>query len=202
MEIHNGKYTIYYHQNKINNKMYVGITKRKPYIRWGNNGIGYKHCTYFYNAIQKYGWDNFEHVIFASNLTKEEACHMESILINKFQTNDKIYGYNVCEGGGLPPVQYGERNYFFNNHQYSGENHPMYGKHHTDATRKKMSEHHYDSSGCNNPMSKRVVCVETGVIYPSAIDAQKSTGIPRNNITAACRKDRQVSAGGFHWNFV
>ena len=34
---------------------------------------------------------------------------------------------------------------------YSGENHPMYGKHHSEETRKKMKENHADVFGENNP---------------------------------------------------
>lgn len=201
MEIFNGVYTLYYHQNKINGKTYIGITKRKLEKRWGRNGVGYRHCKYFYNAIQKYGWDNYEHVVYASHLTREEACNMERLLVKLFHTDDNKYGYNMCDGGGLPPIQNGENNFFYGNHDYTGENHPMYGKHHTENTRKKMSEHHYNAKGKNNPMAKAVICVETGKIYPSAIDAQHETNIARNNITAACRKDRQVTAGGFHWEF-
>ena len=127
---------------------------------------------------------------------------MEKQLIRFLKSNHPDYGYNNDEGGGLPPVMVGKDNPFYGNHSFAGANHPMYGRKHSEETRKKMSEHHYDSSGGNNPNAKKIVCVETGVIYPSAIDAQKETGVPRNNITAACRKDRQQTAGGLHWDFV
>lgn len=42
-------------------------------VRWRNNGINYKACILFYRAIQKYGWDNFEHIILNDNLSKTEA---------------------------------------------------------------------------------------------------------------------------------
>ena len=58
--------TIYLHRNKINNKVYIGQTIQSPEERW-KNGNGYKGCYYFYNAIQKYGWDNFEHIILEQN---------------------------------------------------------------------------------------------------------------------------------------
>ena len=56
-------YTVYQHKNKINGKIYIGITSKDPEKRWGHNGYNYKSSSYFYSAIQKYGWDNFEHNI-------------------------------------------------------------------------------------------------------------------------------------------
>ena len=61
-------YTIYIHRNKINNKAYIGQTCNDPKKRW-ENGNGYKKQPHFYNAIQKYGWDGFEHIIWGENLT-------------------------------------------------------------------------------------------------------------------------------------
>lgn len=201
MIICNGNYTVYIHTNTINGKCYVGITCQKPEDRWAN-GYGYSYNEHFFRAIQKYGWNNFDHEIFASNLTQEEACNMEKLLIKELESNNPDKGYNNDEGGGLPPIMRGEKNPFFGNHSFSGENHPMFGKKHSEETRRKMSERHYDASGGHNPNAKAVICIETGKVYPSAIDAQKDTGIPRNNITAACRKDRQKTAGGFHWEFA
>ena len=50
---------------------------QEPEKRWGVNGRNYKSSPHFYSAIQKYGWDNFEHNILFTNLTKEEACLKE-----------------------------------------------------------------------------------------------------------------------------
>ena len=80
------------------NKKYVGITSRKPSLRW-SGGNGYKNNEHFYRAIQKYGWGNFQHLIVAKNLTKEEACKAEIDLIKKFNTQDYNLGYNNTSGG-------------------------------------------------------------------------------------------------------
>ena len=100
MEICNGTYCVYIHTNKINGKMYVGQTiyGNNPKRRWGG-GNGYKGCEYFYNAIQKYGWDKFEHEIIANNLTADEADNFEKLLITKLDLRNPNKGYNLESGG-------------------------------------------------------------------------------------------------------
>ena len=61
---------IYAHRNQINGKVYIGQSMN-PKDRWSRQGHQYKSCTYFYNAIQKYGWNNFIHEILIDNLTQE-----------------------------------------------------------------------------------------------------------------------------------
>ena len=54
---------VYQHTNKTNCKKYIGITSRTWKERAGANGINYRSCPHFYAAIEKYGWDGFEHEI-------------------------------------------------------------------------------------------------------------------------------------------
>ena len=93
------KYIVYCHTNKVNGKKYIGQTCRGLEIRSGKNGRYYKNSNAFFNAIQKYGWDNFEHEILFENLTKEVADRIEKILIQTFRTQDHQYGYNIQNGG-------------------------------------------------------------------------------------------------------
>lgn len=106
---------IYVYTNKINGKKYVGQTNRSLKRRAnGNHGTGYKGCTVFWNAIQKYGWENFEAEILYDNLTQEEANELEIKTIKELNTLDDNYGYNMCIGGDgasnanlmLPVVQF------------------------------------------------------------------------------------------------
>ena len=90
-------YTVYMHINKINGKKYIGITMQEPKRRWKSNGLGYKRNIRFYGAIQKYGWDNFEHVILKTGLSEQEAINEEVRLIKLYDTTHK--GYNVSPGG-------------------------------------------------------------------------------------------------------
>lgn len=91
-------YTLYIHTTP-NNKVYIGITHLKPKHRYGKNGNGYSSCTLFWRAIQKYGWDNIQHIALADNLSKEWACKLEQDLIWKYKSNDPKYGYNGSAGG-------------------------------------------------------------------------------------------------------
>lgn len=78
--------------NKTNGKCYVGITKQKPEARWKTGGSGYRKCLLFWRAIEKHGWDNFDHIIFAKNLTQAEAENMEILLIRELKTQDPEFG--------------------------------------------------------------------------------------------------------------
>lgn len=57
------------------------------------------HNEYFYRAINKYGWNCFQHDILFKNLTEDEACKIEIELIAKFNTQNPLYGYNIQSGG-------------------------------------------------------------------------------------------------------
>lgn len=50
---------------------------------------------------------------------------------------------------------------------------------------------------------KQVLCVETGVVYPSIMEAERELGIVRaqSNISSVCRGKRKT-AYGFHWKYV
>lgn len=74
------------------NKVYIGITSRKPELRWEHKG-----CNKFYNAILKYGWDNIKHEILIDNASKEEACILEQMLISHYKRLG--VSYNITDGG-------------------------------------------------------------------------------------------------------
>ena len=93
-------YCVYKHQNKVNNKIYIGLTSNidNPNLRW-HGGNGYKNNLHFYRAIQKYGWENFTHEIIKTNLTLSQANDLEKQLIQQYNSTNPEYGYNIQAGG-------------------------------------------------------------------------------------------------------
>lgn len=90
------KYIIYQHTTP-SGKVYIGQTcQENPKQRW-HNGAGYKSCKLFYNSIKKYGWDNIEHQILHTGLTKEKADIMEKCYIRFFKR--KNISLNLTDGG-------------------------------------------------------------------------------------------------------
>ena len=85
-----------------NGKRYIGITCKRPNARW-QRGTGYRDGSPVRNAINKYGWDNVEHIILFDNLSQQEACDKEIELIEQYKTNIHRYGddfgYNMTDGG-------------------------------------------------------------------------------------------------------
>ena len=97
-------YKIYMHKNKVNGKVYIGQTKQNPSRRWRDNGSGYIESPLFWNAIQKYGWENFEHIILEDCIeTQKDANAKEKYYISLYRSNDRNYGYNILDGGDVSP---------------------------------------------------------------------------------------------------
>lgn len=82
-----------------NGKRYIGITSKELLCERFRNGSGYHRCPYMINAIKRYGWDNIEHIVLFTDLSKEEAEEREIQLIQEYKTNEKAYGYNLAKGG-------------------------------------------------------------------------------------------------------
>ena len=125
-------YTVYRHITP-SNKVYIGITGMEPEKRW-NNGNGYKNNKHFYSAIRLYKWENINHEILETGLTKEQACSKEIELIAKYDSTNPDKGYNNSTGGECSAL----------------------GMHHSVETRKKMSESS-KRAYLNNPEYRRKI---------------------------------------------
>lgn len=92
-------YKVYCWINRVNGKRYVGMTKQTMNKRAGSHMHGYEKTPYFWNAIQKYGEENFECRILAAGLTLQEAEQKERNYIRRYRTRNPQYGYNIEKGG-------------------------------------------------------------------------------------------------------
>ena len=87
---------IYCHKSP-DGRRYIGQTcAERPERRWGK---GYRGCTHFERAINKYGWDNFEHSILVTCCNQEMANRVEAKLIELYDTTNPEHGYNIVPGG-------------------------------------------------------------------------------------------------------
>lgn len=174
---------IYKITNKINNKIYVGMTSNVN-NRWkyghlrnaskliAGENIGYKSL--LYDAMKKYGTDNFE-VELIEECPIEIMGEREEYWIEKLKARDSAIGYNICRGGSRGPggpmfkghqhtpetrasmsaERTGSKNANYGNRWQqsdelkelhrklsTGENNGMYGKIHSEESKKKNSLSH------------------------------------------------------------
>lgn len=183
-------YTVYMHVNKVNGKKYVGVTKNTA-KRW-RNGNGYFRNKHFSDAIKKYGWDGFAHLLMRTNMTLQEALSEEERLIALYKTQDKERGYNLSSGGEHPTVTDETRILMSKNRR--GKGHCKRSK----ETRLLMSINHKGGAECSP-----VACEENGMIYESINAASRATGINKKGISGCCRGMKHYNtAGGYHWKFI
>ena len=198
--MNNKHYSVYKHTTP-NNKVYIGITGRSIERRW-QGGKNYKSSTYFYNAINKYGWDNIKHEILYINLSKEEAEKIEIELIAKYKSNNNKYGYNIQTGGHLPKMSEatkkkiscalkGKKYKKRRNHtqeekqqisnKLKGRISPMKGKHWSIEQR----------SNVGIP----IICINTGEEFYSIREASRVTSCDRSNIAKVLKRNVQTDRG-------
>ena len=91
-------YTVYKYTSP-SNKVYIGLTSGTQNKRARSKGYGYKRCTAFWRAIEKYEWDNFTYEILAQDLTEEDAKQLEKYYIKLYDSTNPEKGYNITAGG-------------------------------------------------------------------------------------------------------
>lgn len=215
-------YTVYKHINKLNGKVYIGQTALTVERRW-RNGKGYK-IGIFRKAIEKYGWDNFEHIIIKEGLTKEEANLLESSLIKEYK--ELGMSYNITDGGegalGYKHTEETRKKMSLRNRGKRVPEHvkvmvsarfkdipltdehkikisiALKGKAKSEEAKLKMKlNHNY------HDLVEIIKCDKEGniiCIYPSIADASRDTGVLQTHISR-CARGKRKSAGGFKWMY-
>lgn len=123
-------YYIYVIQNKLDLKVYVGQTVN-PKKRWCDHKWLSKNKPeqYIHRAMVKYGIGNFIFQVIDQTDDGYKIDELETGWINWFKSKSKEYGYNISPSGssawnrGLPMEQQ-----------------PMYGKHHSEESKQKISK--------------------------------------------------------------
>lgn len=208
-------YLIYLHRNLINNKVYVGMTcyTKNPNHRW-RNGEGYKDQP-FYEDIQKYGWENFEHIILEDQVSSRIVNQREDYWIKYYKANDPIYGYNARINSTVNDItrQHMSQNWHNNPKRAkqvseqitlinktidrSGENNSMYGR---------------KRNGINAGRKRKVQCLETGEIFETLTDASNWCNPNGSNLRSHIAdqiKGKRQSCGKhpitkipLHWQYI
>ena len=199
-------YLIYCHINKVNGKRYVGFTSYtdNPNKRW-RNGLGYlnNHHKVFAAAIEKYGWDNFEHVVLEDNLiSAKEAKLREQYWIAYYHTyigDPNNQGYNATKGGE------GANGRVMSQDEREYRRQLKLGTKASEETKKKMSQTRRGKpqnltdkklaqlKTCGEVLSeyarkkrKPVICLETGERWESITAAAKALGLADASGVRAC----------------
>lgn len=169
-------------------KKYFGVTSQKPKRRW-SNGKGYSDNKYFTKAINKYGWDNIQHIILADGLTSFEADLFEIFCIAYYDTMNHNIGYNQdCGGRGKnhrPSEETKRKISESAKGKHKGQNSVWYGKHFSEEHKQKLSR--------SNPNSKTVICITTGKCYRSTKEIERITGIAQCSISKVCNGNRNYA---------
>ena len=209
---------IYCHLNKINGKRYIGLTKHSTNLekRW-RGGLGYlnNHHKVFSAAIEKYGWENFDHIILETNLKSlEEANVREQYWISYYHSyvgDPQCWGYNSTMGGDGPKGR------LMSDEEREYRRQLKLGTKASEDTRRKMSQTRKGKkqnmtakklAACqmaqqamSQARRKKIKCIETDIIYESITAASVATGIPKETISA-CLNGRLKTAWKLHWIFI
>ena len=219
------------HINKINGKVYIGQTNNLK-RRWRNSGVEYtsQKTSIIGKAFIKYGWDNFEHIVIKEDLSFEEANELEIALIEKYDSRNPEKGYNIREGGNKKLAESAKEKLSqiaIKRGLWQGENNPrhldplcgerngMYGKHHSEETKEKISnsklgkEIHTEESKKkiskfmteHHPLAKKVRCIDTGEIFNSARQAAKAKGLGNSTVSRICNGERKPGKGKLNWEW-
>ena len=214
-------FTVYKHTTP-SNKVYIGITSQKETHRWGRDGHGY-YTQAFGNAVRKYGWDNIQHEIICTGISREEAVAIERRLIAEYHADNSDSGYNCTSGGFL--CEFNEETKEKISKALTGrrlseehrKNISKGSKGHlvSEETRKKIGEKHRGKR-CDEELRKRLrdahewqakrvakysLTGELIEVFNSVGDAAKATGCSKYLIRRVCQGKRKTTCG-YMWTFI
>lgn len=212
---------IYKVTNNFNNKIYIGQTIQPYQKRWNHHleesKLGSE--TKFHRAIRKYGKDAFR-VEVIEEIPNEDLNEREIYWIDYYNSYNN--GYNSTPGGDNPPrndipVICIETNTIYNSCKDAERKTGISSVRISECVRHAynrltvnnlhwMTVEEYNKTGYipkkskNEINSKKVICVETGIVYNSILEASKKTSISRQSIRRSCENITK-NPTKFHWNY-
>ena len=133
-------YTVYQHITP-DGMHYFGQTQNVE-KRWSNNGSLYKG-TALQTYIEKYGWDNIQHIVLFRDQTKENALFIENFLIETAQEDgvciNKHRSGNVSKEEGY--YREYQREYREENREEYNEYHREYHREYREKNREEYNEY-------------------------------------------------------------
>jgi group I intron endonuclease len=221
-------YSVYCFTNSINNKKYIGITSDIKRRFKQHKGIR-SRAVVFCLAIKKYGFENFKFEILKENLTLEDAKLFEIQFIQELNsmvpngynrtkggdssvkhtiaTIEKIKEKNRLYRLNNPDPRKGKQHTeetkkllsklaFERTDRPKGNNHWNYGKTTSDLTKQKMS---VSQTLGNNGFAKKVIDLNTGVIYSCINEAKQVYNISHSFISMVCSGKRKSDKYNFKY---
>ena len=97
-DIEGNNFCVYIHIDPLR-KVYIGRSvgddiKTVNRKRW-QGGSGYQGQKFYDECIAVYGWNNIQHELLEWNLTYEEALKREQYWIERYNSRNPEYGYNM-----------------------------------------------------------------------------------------------------------
>lgn len=175
-----GKMGIYQIVNCINGKKYVGSSKdlyKRGCAHFRALKGNYHSNCYLQNTYNKYGKEIFKFEVLEFVKTIEELLSKEQYYIELYNVCNKDKGYNL--------VVDATRNIL------------------SEESKKKISKAlkgRIFSLEHRKNMSKKIICIETEIIYMGIREAERLININASAISECCRGKRKT-AGGYHWKY-
>ena len=214
---------IYRWTNTVNGKVYIGQSQ-DVYVRFNDYKKG-KFNTHMKNAIQQYGIESFSIDVLERDVPLEKLDEREQFWMDFYQSYNPQFGYNICcEAGTLRGFKHSEEVKQKMSQRMSGrtgEQHPMFGKHHSCETRQRMSVSHSNvptgrtiskeqqqkmQAGAQKTVWKSVAKIDvlTGQVlevYPSLREAARKHSCNKEGIRRCC-VGLQQQFKGFLWSYI
>ena len=183
---------------------------------------------YLQKAWNKYGEKDFEFFIL-EECEQSLLDEKERFYIEKYNTLNRSFGYNLKSGGQDTNYFTKEASEKLSNsikesyydsdlrekrrkdalkqwanpaikEKIVGKNNGMYGRHHTEEAKKRMSEKHKGLSPKHKNLTP-VRCIELDTVYDNVTEAGKALGFVGTAILQVCYGNRKTTHG-YHWEFV